>query len=201
MIKNIIFDLGNVLISFKPDLFLLKFTKDRTRINKFMSNIIQTDIWLQLDRGTLSLEQAQEKFLSVYPEDADLVILFFNRWKEILTPIRENVKLLEELKSNGYKLYVLSNFINEAYEYVNECYNFFSYFDGIVISSKINLIKPELEIYQYLLQKYNLNPEESVFIDDTVECTLQASRLNIKTILYLPDTNLRAELKKLNLKV
>ena len=166
-----------------------------------MSNIIKSDTWLQLDRGNLSLKQAQEIFISAYPEETELIILVCNRWKEFLTPIQENVKALEELKSNGYKLYVLSNFFNEGFDYVKERYNFFSFFDGIVISSKIKLIKPELEIYQYLLQKYNLIPEESVFIDDTAECLSQANKLSIKTIHYLPYTDLRSELNKLKVKI
>ena len=75
MIKNIIFDLGNVLLNFRPDLFLLKHTKNKTRINRFMSNIIKSDTWLQLDRGNLSLKQAQEIFISAYPEETELIIL------------------------------------------------------------------------------------------------------------------------------
>lgn len=199
MIKNIIFDLGNVLISFRPDLFLSKYTNNKIRINRFMSNIIQADIWLQLDRGRISLKHAQQQFLSVYPEEADLVILFFNRWKEILTPILKNVNILKELKSKGYKLYVLSNFIKEAFDYVKECYDFFSLFDGIVISCEIKLVKPELEIYQYILQKYNLIPEESVFIDDIAEFTIQAIKLKFNTIHYLPYTDLRSELRKIGI--
>ena len=201
MIKNIIFDLGNVLIRFRPDLFLSKYTKDKTRITRFMSNIIKSDLWLELDRGIFSLKHAQEKFLSIYPEETDLIILFFNSWKEILSPILENVKVVEELKLKGYKLYVLSNFFKEAFKYVRKRYDFFSLFDGIVISSKISLVKPELEIYQYLLHKYNLNPEESVFIDDTVECTIQANKLNFKTIQYVLNTDLRLELRKLVLNI
>jgi putative hydrolase of the HAD superfamily len=201
MIKNIIFDLGNVLISFRPDLFIAKFTEDIARINSFMSNIIHTNTWSQLDRGTISLQQARKKFLADHPEEQPLIELFFNRWKELLTLIPKNVKLVKKLKLRGYKLYVLSNYIKEAYDYVKNKYDFFSLFDGIVISSDVKLAKPEFEIYQYLLQKYNLRPEESIFIDDTAECISQANKLNIKTIHYLAHTNLQVEFKKLGIKI
>jgi len=201
MIKNIIFDLGNVLINFRPDLFIAKFTKDTAIINRFLSNIIKTNTWVQLDRGTISLEQARKRFLADHPEERELIELFFNRWKELLTSIPKNVKILRNLKLKGYNLYVLSNYINEAYDYVKEKYDFFSLFDGIVISSKVKLVKPESEIYRYILHKYNLNPEESIFIDDTEECILQANKLKLNTIHYLPHINLKVEFKKLGIRI
>lgn len=201
MINNIIFDLGNVLINFKPDQFLLRYTKDKNRIAKFISNIIQSDTWRKLDRGTISINNAQDDFISAYPEDTELIRIFFSHWREMLTPISKNVSLLKELKSNGYKLYALSNYIIEAFEYVKNHYDIFPLFDGLVISGKINIIKPELEIFQYLLQNYNLNPEKCVFIDDVEQFVLQASKLKIKTIHYLPNTDLRLELRKLDVKI
>ncbi len=201
MIKNIIFDLGNVLINFKPEQFLLRYTKDKNRITKFISNIIQSDTWLKLDRGIMSIKNARDDFISAYPEETELIKIFFDHWQEMLTPISKNMNLLKELKSNGYRLYILSNYIIEAYEYVKERYNVFSLFDGLVISGKINIIKPEREIFQFLLQKYNLNPEDSVFIDDIKQCIDQAGKLKIKTIHYLPNTDLRSELRKLEVKI
>jgi len=201
LIKNIIFDLGNVLINFKPEQFLLRYTKDKNRITKFISNIIQSDTWLKLDRGIMSIKNARDDFISAYPEETELIKIFFDHWQEMLTPISKNVNLLKELKSNGYRLYILSNYIIEAYEYVKERYNVFSLFDGLVISGKINIIKPEREIFQFLLQKYNLNPEDSVFIDDIKQCIDQAGKLKIKTIHYLPNTDLRSELRKLEVKI
>jgi len=201
LINNIIFDLGNVLINFKPEQFLLRYTKDKNRITKFISNIIQSDTWLKLDRGIMSIKNARDDFISAYPEETELIKIFFDHWQEMLTPISKNVNLLKELKSNGYRLYILSNYIIEAYEYVKERYNIFSLFDGLVISGKINIIKPEREIFQFLLQNYNLNPEDSVFIDDVKQCIDQAGKLKIKTIHYLPNTDLRSELRKLGVKI
>jgi len=124
-------------------------------------------------------------------------LAFFNHWKEMLTPITQNIQILRELKANDYKIYFLSNYIKEAFDYVQNRYEFFTLADGKVISSEIKLVKPEKKIYQFLLEKYNLNPEQCVFIDDLESNLLQAHSLKIQTIHYLKDTDLRSELRKL----
>ncbi|MHA2010304.1 MAG: HAD family hydrolase [Promethearchaeota archaeon] len=201
MIKNIIFDLGNVLINFKPRQFLLRYTKDDKRITNFVQIITGSETWLKLDQGLISLESGKNYFLSRYSSESELINIFFDHWKEMLTPISKNVEVLRKLKMNGYKTYILSNYINEAYKYVRKRLDFFKLFDGIVISSKIKLIKPELRIFQHILQKYNLTPEESVFIDDLESCVSQAGKVGINTIHYLPETDLTIELRKFDIKI
>jgi len=198
VIKNIIFDLGNVLINFKPEQFLKRFVKDENHINKFIPKVIKVELWSKLDRGIISLQEARDKYLERYPEENNLLLTFFNHWKEMLTPITQNIQILRELKGNDYRIYFLSNFIKEAYEYVQTRYEFLTLADGIVISSEIKYVKPEVKIYQHLLEKYNLNPEQCVFIDDVESNLPQAQSLKMKTIHYLKDTDLRSELRKLN---
>lgn len=130
-----------------------------------------------------------------------MLLTFFNHWKEMLTPITKNIQILRELKSNDYRIYFLSNYIKEAFDYVQDRYEFFALADGKVISSEIKYVKPEAKIYQYLLEKYNLNPEQCVFIDDIDSNLLQAHFLKMKTIHYLKDTDLRSELRKLNVNI
>ena len=201
MIKNIIFDLGNVLLNFKPETFLLKYTKDEHYIQNFISKVIRNKIWFNLDRGTISLENAKKEFIRIYPEDSSFLITFFKHWMEMLTPIQENVKILCDLKANGYNTYILSNYIVEAFEIAEKKYDFFSLFDGKIISGQEKVIKPEIEIYQKLIDKYNLVPEECVFIDDIRSFLSRARKLNMKTILFTPNTDLRTELRKLDISV
>ncbi len=201
MIRNIIFDIGNVLLNFKPEQFLKRFIKDKLRIKEFIVNVIKTELWLNLDRGIVSLQEARNEYLERYPEESNLILTFFNHWKEMLTPITQNIQILRELKSNDYRIYFLSNFIKEAFDYVQDRYEFFTLVDGIVISSEIKYVKPETKIYQCLLEKYNLNPEQCVFIDDLETNLPQAHSLKIKTIHYLKDTDLRSELRKLNINI
>ncbi len=201
MIKNIIFDLGNVIFNFKPERFLLRYTNDENYIKEFISKVIRSKIWLKLDRGTISIKKAEEEFIKKFPEDRDFIVIFFRNWMEMFTPIQENVKILYDLKSNGYKIYILSNFIVEAFDFVENQYDFLSLFDGKIISGKEKVIKPELEIYQKLIHKYNLIPEECIFIDDVRAFLSRAKRLNIKTILFAQNTDLRAELRDLDINI
>lgn len=201
LIRNIIFDIGNVLLNFKPQQFLRRFTNDDVRIKDFMTNIIKTELWVNLDRGDISLQEALDKYLERYPEESNLILAFFNHWKDMLTPITQNIQILRELKSNDYKIYLLSNYIKEAFDYVVERNEFFSIVDGKVISCEIKSAKPDARIYQSLLDQYNLNPEQCVFIDDIESNLTQAHSLNMKTIHYLENTNLRSELRKLNVKI
>jgi len=201
MIKNVIFDLGNVLLNFKPETFLLRYTTDEQFIRKFISKVIRNKIWFNLDRGTISLEKAKKEFIRKYPEDNSFLITFFEHWTEMLTPIQENVKILYDLKASDYNTYILSNFIEEAFEIIEKKYNFFSLFDGKIISGQVKVIKPEIEIYQKLIDKYKLIPEQCVFIDDIPTFLSRARKLNMKTILFTPNTDLRTELRKLEINV
>jgi len=201
VIRNIIFDLGNVIFNFKPEEFLRRFTIDDDYIGYFISNVIRSKIWLELDRGTISIKKAEEEFIVKFPEDREFIETFFIHWMEMLTPIQENVEILYDLKSNGYKLYILSNFIIEAFDFVKNKYEFLSLFDGKVISGQVKMIKPELEIYRELIKKYDLIPEECIFIDDVRAFLSRAKKMNIKTVLFNQRTDLRTELRKLNVKI
>lgn len=201
MIKNIIFDLGNVLLDFKPEKFLLKFSEDKNYIRVFIFKVIRSKIWLNLDRGIITLENAKDKFIKKFPAESDFLIIFFEHWMEMLTPIEENVKILHDLRSNGYNIYILSNYIEEAFDFVKNQYRFLSLFDGEIISGKVKVIKPELDIYQRLIDKYNLIPDECVFIDDIHSFLPPARKLNMKTVLFLPNTDLRSELRDLGIKI
>ena len=198
MIKNIIFDLGNVLLKFKPEDFLLQFTSDKEYIRKFVPKITRSKLWLDLDRGFESLENAEIIFHSKYPKEEELISLFFNHWMEMLTPIEENVNILLDLSESGYKTYILSNFIKEAFKFVKEKFGFFTLFDGQIISGEEKVIKPEKAIYESLLRRYQLIPEESLFIDDILFFLKPAKKLGISTIWNRPHTDLRKELKKFN---
>jgi putative hydrolase of the HAD superfamily len=198
MIKNIIFDLGNVLLKFKPEEFLLQFTSDIEYIKRFVPKITRSKLWLDLDRGYESLENAEIIFLSNYPEEKEFISLFFNHWMEMLTPIEKNISILLDLSEFGYKTYILSNYIKEAFKFVKDKFSFFTLFDGQIISGEEKVIKPEKAIYETLLRRYQLIPEESLFIDDILFFLKPAKKLGISTIWNRPHTDLRKELKKFN---
>lgn len=201
MIENIIFDLGNVLLHYKPKEVLLRFTQDNQLIDSFVKEINGSNTWLDLDRGTIAIDEARDYFISQHPEKKELILLYFEHWVEGLTPIQENIDILKELHEKGYKTYILSNFMQEPYDIVKNKHDFFSLVDGQVFSYEVNAIKPEKEIYQALLSRYKLIPEECVFIDDHQFVLEAAKEFGINTILYYPKVDLRVKLRKLNVKI
>lgn len=201
MIKNIIFDMGNVLLHFKPKEFMKRFTHDEHRIDSFVSKVVWTETWKQLDRGLLSFDDAKQLYYSKYPEEKDLLEPFFKHSWEMLTPIEENIQILYDLKKNGYNIYVLSDFIKEALETVESRNYFFKILDGKVISSQEHFLKPERAIYEILLKRYNLIPQESLFIDDNAYTLPPAQDIGIKTIHYTIDMDLREKLRTMGIKI
>ena len=201
MIRNIIFDIGNVLLTFEPRQFLLQFTNNSHKIEYFILNITGSEFWLKLDRGVISVEHAKNLFLLKYPKQKKLISLFFKHWFKIFKPIEKNIEILKALKQSGYKIFALSNFIKESYHFVIQKFDFFSLFDGQVISWKEKVIKPEREIYHLLLERYNLNTEECIFLDDHSSFLVSAEKLGMHTLLITKNTDLQAELRKLNVNI
>ncbi|NME35898.1 MULTISPECIES: HAD family phosphatase [Fusobacterium] len=191
MIKNIIFDLGNVLVSFHPEKFVNENVPEIYR-EKFFQVVFGRQEWKDLDRGTLEYDKAIEIFSKELPECREIIKKMFDtKVIDCLAPITFNAELLKKLKEN-YKLYIISNFHYPAFDNINELWDFFKLFDGKVISGHCKLLKPEYEIYNLLLDTYNLKAEESLFIDDTKENIEAANDLGIDTI-HLTSPNLLKE--------
>lgn len=194
MVKNIIFDLGNVLLNFKPIVYLHTQISDKAKVQEIYEEIFTSKEWLMLDRGMITEEDAINEICNRSTENTELIKLAMNNWYQLLTPIEGTVEILKKLKHKGYRLYVLSNFHLLAYEDVTKRYEFFKYFDGGIISYKEKLIKPDKDIYDKLIKKYKINPKESIFIDDTIENIESARMLSFKTILYINSKDLREKL-------
>ncbi len=202
MIKNIIFDLGNVLIEYSPEKFISKFVAKKNQ-ERFYKRVFKEQEWQDLDRGILEYDEAIKIFTKDLPEEKESIEkLFKENIQGVLFPIEENLKLLPKLKEKGYKLYILSNFHKEAFLEIEKKCEFKKYFDGKIVSYDVKLLKPEKEIYEGLLKKYNLNPEETLFIDDTLVNIESAKKLGILTIHLINKEKLKEELEKiLNIKI
>ncbi len=194
-IKNIVFDLGRVLIKFEPKEYIEQNVPEEKR-EDFYNGIFGSTEWLMLDRGTLSYEDAKKIFKERVPgADKQIDRLFDADLFEILQPIEENVKLLPKLKEK-YNLYILSNFHQPAFEHIFKKYEFFRLFDGHTVSCYYYLLKPEKEIYDTLINKFNLIPKETVFIDDTKVNIDACEKEGIRGI-HLPDyTELKQKLEE-----
>jgi len=166
MIKNIIFDLGNVLISWMPEEYLKKINYPENIRNTIMTDIFGSREWAMLDNGDITTREAIDAIVLKSTLKREEIALVFNFRTDIMYPLDENVRLLPELKKQGFKLYFLSNFPLDIFEVVKNDYFFFRYFDGGIISAEVKLSKPDVRIFQYMINNYSLVPEECLYIDD-----------------------------------
>jgi epoxide hydrolase-like predicted phosphatase len=174
MIKNIVFDLGNVLISFRPSDFFDKRNFPEIIKSKILADIFESKEWAMLDRGDINTTEAINSIALTSSLKKDEITHIFNLRTELMYPLDQNVRLLPELKKQGFKLYFLSNFPIDIFEEIKSGYYFFKYFDGGIISSEAKISKPDIRFYEKLLQKYSLIPAECLFIDD-IEINVKAA--------------------------
>ena len=183
MIKNIVFDLGNVLLSFKPSEYFDKHKYPAAIKATILEDIFRSKEWLMLDNGEISTQDAINaisKRSSLKKEEIDHI---FNLRTDLLFPLDSNIKVLPGLRKRGFKLYYLSNFPLDIFEEVRSGYYFFRYFDGGLISAEAKSSKPDTRIYELLLERYSLIPGECLFIDDLEANVISARTFGIKGLL------------------
>ena len=200
MYKNIIFDLGNVLLDFNPRGYLKSKISDE-KLEDVFKAIFSSEEWVMLDRGTITEKEAINNIINRNSTYINEFNLAFDNWYDLLKPIEETVEILMSLKENGYKIYYLSNFHELAFGEVTKKNKFFELFDGGVVSYAEKLIKPEEEIYKLILERYKLNPNESIFVDDMEANVEGANKVGIKTILFKGPKELKEELNNLKVKI
>jgi HAD superfamily hydrolase (TIGR01509 family) len=174
MIKNIIFDLGNVLISFKPSEYFDKHKYPAAIKATILSDIFGSKEWLMLDKGEITTPEVIDAIALKSSLKKEEIAHIFNLRTELMYPLDKNVRMLPELQKQGFRIYYLSNFPSDIFEEVRDGYYFFKYFDGGLISANAKSSKPEKKIYEILLEKYSINPEETLFIDD-IEINVMAA--------------------------
>lgn len=199
MIKNVVFDIGRVLLEFNPKEYLVKKYKEDSLAEALHSAVFASSEWLDLDKGSITDEEAVSIFSSRHAEYKTYIEEVMGDWNNILTPIEGTVELLERLKRSGYKIILLSNFHLSAFEQVYQRYSFLRLADEMIISSKINMLKPSREIYQHMLYSLSIKPEETLFIDDTEENIEGAEKIGINAIRFENPEQLEIELRERSL--
>lgn len=191
---NIVFDIGNVICEWNSQKLVNSvFDRDEER-ESALTNIIGHNDWLMLDKGTLDLQEAIPRATKRSGLQRDQVVRLFKETPISLVPFPETLTVLTILKEQGFNLYVLSNMHNYVFDYLLSKYSFWSQFSGIVISSAVQSIKPEVAIYQHLLRHYKLAAEDTLFLDD-LEVNIQAAHnLGIQTLLIQNPNNIRRDL-------
>lgn len=169
MIKNIILDVGKVLVEWEPDEAFRKLGFDGETSHAVAEATVLSPDWNELDRSMLSNEELLAGFIGKAPEYETEIRLM---WDNIGLPIYQyeySRPWIQRMKQKGYRVYILSNYSRWTYENTAEALSFLEDVDGAVFSFQVQQIKPEPEIYRSLLEKYSLKPEECVFLDDRQE--------------------------------
>jgi glucose-1-phosphatase len=196
MVKNIIFDLGNVLISFRPSEYFDKKKYPEAIKATILSDIFSSKEWSMLDKGEITTPEAIEAIVKKSSLNKKEIAHIFNLRTDIIFPLDSNVKLLPELKKRGFKLYYLSNFPLDIFDEVKDGYYFFKYFDGGLISAAVKSTKPENLIYKILIDSYSLKPEECLFIDDIEINVRTAEAIGMKGLFTYGSLEISKEIEK-----
>ena len=195
MIRNIVFDIGRVLIEFEWFDYVGKLFSKETA-EKVTAAMWGTGYWKQLDIALLTDDEILELFYSAGPEYRKEIREAFDRVGECVKRRDWAIPMIDDLKSRGYRVYYLSNFSEHVMGSNPEALDFVSHMDGGIFSCDVKVIKPASEIYTKLIDKYDLLPEECLFIDDHRDNVAAAKKCGMKAIRFENREQLEADLDK-----
>ena len=184
MIRNIIFDFGNVLGWTLADDTTKTYVADSSVRQQIRNVVFDPADWDRLNRGTMTDEEMFQRICSRLPEHLHQdAITVYDNWTNTSRPVPGMAHLVSELKEKGYRLYLLSNAtltFSERYRLVPWMSALLEQFDGLVFSAVVGMAKPDREIYEYVLNTYSLNADECLFVDDYQENIAGAEKLGIQ---------------------
>ena len=200
MYKNIIFDYGQVIISFDPYYMTKCYVENEAACKELSDIIFDRLYWDRLDNGSITDDEVKAEIIKRVPEEYyDAAVKVYDNWYYNNPVISDTAELIRELKASGARLYLLSNIsigFAENWHKIPEVSKILSLFDGLVFSGPIGMNKPNRDIFEYLLKKYDLKAEECIFIDDSEKKINGAKAVGINTILFTGDAEkIRQELK------
>lgn len=188
-IKNIVFDFGGVLIDWNPVYLYRQVFEKEEEMQHFLTHICKSEWNIMQDAGR-PLAEATQILQQQHPEYHKEIGMYYGRWTEMLGgTIDENVKLIAPLKQK-YNVYGLTNWSAETLPIARERYDFFDRLDGIVVSGDEKTIKPDPQIYKALLERFGIEAQESLFIDDNQANIEAAKQLGFQTIHLVEGMNL-----------
>lgn len=180
MIKNIILDMGNVLLDFNPQISLDKYCKGEKEKNIIRNELFLGDVWSLADLGYIKDCERYERVKNKVPKQYwEALKNCSNNWDICMLPIKGAREFCQYIKEKGYGLYILSNASDKFYEYFPKFMSL-DYFYGVVVSCDVKVIKPDKRIYEHILDKYKLLPQECLFIDDRLDNVIGGEKLGIK---------------------
>ena len=196
-IETIIVDFGGVLIDWEPRRLYRKIFDDEERMEFFLNNICTPDWNVQQDAGR-PLSEATQILVDKYPEWTNEIKAFYGRWEEMLGgAITETVHVLKELvEAKTHRIYALTNWSDETFPVALRDYPFLQLFEGILVSGREKMIKPNLEIYQLICERYKIDPTTTIFIDDSLKNVKASEDFGMFGIHFQSGDQLRTTLKE-----
>lgn len=197
-IDTVIFDLGAVLIDWDPRYLYRKLFDNESDMEHFLNHICNAEWNNQQDAGR-SWAEATNLLIDQYPEHEAHITAYWKRWPEMLNgPIAGTVDILKKIEQQGkHRLLALTNWSAETWPYAWEQYDFLQIFEDILVSGKEKMKKPDPKIYQLLINRFNIVPERSIFIDDSMKNVVAAREQGIQAIHFTEPEALAAELLRL----
>ncbi len=195
--KNIMFDMGGVLINWEPENLREVFFSDpdeRSRVKKYF---MEHPDWAELDRRVLDDKSIIEKAAPRCGVKPQALNKMLDGIPPLLTPKEDTLDIVRVLKQQGFKLYILSNMPHRSCRYLEENSSFLKMFHGKVFSCNVGKIKPDADIYEHILEEFALVPEETVFIDDMEKNITAAEQAGIHGIHFRNAADLKQKLKNL----
>ena len=199
MIKNIIFDVGQVLVEVRWLEVMQELGFDEALTEQVANATVRSAVWSDYDRSLLLYEDILKKFIANNPQIEKEICLFMQHEEESIRAFPYAKEWVKSFKNRGYKCYVLSNYPKRTFDNTQSERAFEEYLDGAIYSCDVQLIKPEKEIYQTLLKKYDLIPEECVFIDDNLANVEAARKLGIYAVHFTTKNQVEEQLRELGI--
>ena len=184
MVKNIVFDIGNVLADFKIKEFLFAKGYDEMMIKRIIKASAMSPYWGQFERAEITEDEAIKLFASQDPDIEDDLKEAFSNIEGMITGRDFAIPLVKALRDAGYRVYYLSNYSKKAYDDCKGSIEFMKYTEGGLLSFQVKMTKPDPNIYKLLLDKYQLQANETVFVDDTKENVDIAKELGFIGIVF-----------------
>lgn len=200
MIRNIVFDVGNVLVEYSWERMLQALHITGEAYDAVAKATALSPMWNELDRSFLSDEEILQGFINNAPEYEREIRLVWDNIPESIHCYDYSVEWVRKFRKKGYKTYILSNYSKRGYEVTKQELPFVADMDGVLFSYEVKLVKPEPEIYQALLEKFQLKPEECVFLDDNEKNIIAAREAGLHAIHFKNKEQAEEELAKLGVK-
>jgi 2-haloacid dehalogenase len=195
-VSAVVFDLGAVLIDWNPrHLYRRLFDGDEAAMERFLAEVCTPDWNAGLDAGG-SWHDAVHALAEAHPDQRDLILAYDEQWPEMLGgPIEGTVAILDELRSTGLRLAVLSNWSAAKFPVARERYDFLGWFETLVISGEVGFSKPDPRIYRHLLERTGFDPAASLFVDDQPANIAVAETHGLQTHRFRDPATLRVDLE------